>query len=142
MFCIWLFLCFQCYSNVSFCFIKRKRKKLLLIAFVLKFYIIFDIICWCGVRRRLWLLLRFQFNAEINKRAYHKIPTTNLLQELHLLQSLFISGEIDLVRIFYILYYIICWCGVRRRLWLLLSFQFNAEINKKSHSNKFRVSAT
>ena len=55
------------------------------------------------------MLLRFQFNAEINKRAYHKIPTTNLLQELHLLESLFISGEIDLVRFlfYFALYYML-----------------------------------
>ena len=44
------------------------------------------------------------------------IPTTKLLQGLPRLQRLYISGVIDLVRIFFILHYIICWCLVRRNL--------------------------
>jgi len=56
------------------------------------------------------------YNFRFLKRLSN-IPTTNLLQGLPHLEGLLIPGEIDLVRFFiYILYYIICWCGVRSNL--------------------------
>ena len=54
--------------------------------------------------------LEFLYIDNCSTKEKIDIPTTKLLKGLPRLERLYISGVIDLVRNFFILHYIICWC--------------------------------